>query len=102
MPEEKLLQYVNKAERLGRQSLEQLLRHARLAVEPEQLHFRRGEPSSVILEATGATKADVLVLGSVARNVPGLLMGNTADPVLRQVTCSVLTIKPAGFAPFVA
>ena len=54
--------------------------------------------SQIRQELTLAPKADVLVLGTVARNLKSLLMGNTADTVLRQITCSVLTVKPAGFA----
>ena len=39
-----------------------------------------------------------LVMGSVQRTgVGGLFIGDTAELVLRQVQCAVLTIKPEGF-----
>jgi nucleotide-binding universal stress UspA family protein len=41
---------------------------------------------------------DVLVMGTVARGgIPGMLIGNTAERVLRKLPCSVLTVKPDGF-----
>ena len=41
---------------------------------------------------------DVLVMGTVARGgVSGVLIGNTAERVLRKLPCSVLTVKPDGF-----
>ncbi len=37
-------------------------------------------------------------MGTVSRTgVAGLLIGNTAERILRQVDCSVLTVKPDGF-----
>jgi nucleotide-binding universal stress UspA family protein len=37
-------------------------------------------------------------MGTVSRTgVAGLLIGNTAEKVLNQVGCSVLTVKPDGF-----
>jgi nucleotide-binding universal stress UspA family protein len=37
-------------------------------------------------------------MGTVCRaGVPGLFIGNTAEKVLRHVSCSVLTVKPEGF-----
>jgi len=37
-------------------------------------------------------------MGTVARTgIPGLIIGNTAETVFSQVSCSILTIKPAGF-----
>ena len=41
---------------------------------------------------------DLIVMGTIVRTgVAGALMGNTAEHVLDQVECSVLTIKPDGF-----
>jgi nucleotide-binding universal stress UspA family protein len=47
-----------------------------------------------------AAKLEVglIVMGTVSRTgVAGLLIGNTAGKILRQVDCSVLTVKPDGF-----
>jgi len=41
---------------------------------------------------------ELIVMGTVCRTgVAGLIIGNTAENVLRQVDCSVLTVKPEGF-----
>jgi nucleotide-binding universal stress UspA family protein len=37
-------------------------------------------------------------MGTVARTgIPGLIIGNTAEAILDQITCSVLAAKPPGF-----
>ncbi|HBX95053.1 MAG TPA: universal stress protein UspA and related nucleotide-binding protein [Hyphomonas sp.] len=41
---------------------------------------------------------DTVVIGTIGRvGIPGLLMGNTAEKVLRQLDCSLLALKPEGF-----
>ena len=60
--------------------------------------LRRGEPEDVIPAFVVSEGIDVLVMGTVARGgIPGMLIGNTAERVLRKLPCSVLTIKPEGF-----
>ena len=60
--------------------------------------LRRGEPADAIPEFVVSEGIDVLVMGTVARGgIPGMLIGNTADRVLRKWPCSVLTVKPDGF-----
>lgn len=62
------------------------------------LHLLKGEAQLVIRSAAEKTQADVLVMGTLSRvGIPGLFMGNTAESVLSQVECSVLTVKPEGF-----
>ncbi|MFT5463144.1 MAG: universal stress protein E [Planctomycetota bacterium] len=63
-----------------------------------QLHVGRDAPSRAITQGVKALKPELLVMGTVSRKgVAGLLMGNTAEKVLDQVECSLLTIKPKGF-----
>ena len=41
---------------------------------------------------------DLVVMGTVGRTgLKGLIMGNTAETILRSVRCSVLAVKPEGF-----
>ena len=43
-------------------------------------------------------RINLLVMGTVARTgIPGLVIGNTAETVLRDARCSVLAVKPPGF-----
>jgi nucleotide-binding universal stress UspA family protein len=63
-----------------------------------QTIHRRGEPETVIPEFVVAQGIDVVVMGTVARaGIAGLLIGNTAERVLRKLPCSVLAVKPDGF-----
>lgn len=64
-----------------------------------QAALRRGEPEEVIPEFVVAEGIDLVVMGTVARSgLAGVLIGNTAERVLRKLPCSVLTVKPDGFA----
>jgi len=59
---------------------------------------RRGEPEQVIPELVVAQGIDLVVMGTVARTgIAGLLIGNTAERLLRKLPCSVLAVKPDGF-----
>tara|TARA_R110001583_G_scaffold178457_5_gene334334 strand:- start:18703 stop:18984 length:282 start_codon:yes stop_codon:yes gene_type:complete len=41
---------------------------------------------------------DLVVMGTVCRTgITGLFIGNTAESILSEVSCSVLTLKPEGF-----
>lgn len=63
-----------------------------------QLVHRRGEPETVISDFVVGHGIDLVVMGTVARGgIAGLLIGNTAERVLRQLPCSVLAVKPDGF-----
>jgi len=62
------------------------------------VHLLRGEPAAVIIQQAAKNSIDLIVMGTVGRTgIPGFLIGNTAETVLRQVNCSVLAVKPAGF-----
>src|SRR5262249_33306982 len=51
------------------------------------------------IEAVSSRRdCDLIVLGSQGRaGLPGFLIGNTAEKVLRRCDCSLLTVKPDGF-----
>ncbi|MEQ9447955.1 MAG: universal stress protein, partial [Rhodospirillaceae bacterium] len=61
-------------------------------------HIRRGEPWEVISHTERSVGADLIVMGTIADGrVPGYFISTNAEMVLRQATCSVLTIKPDNF-----
>jgi nucleotide-binding universal stress UspA family protein len=63
-----------------------------------QWHVAKGSARQVIPGFVESRDIELLVMGSVARaDIPGLLIGSTAESVLGDVNCSVLTIKPDGF-----
>ena len=54
-------------------------------------------PEAIVKLAKGKA-IDLLVMGTVCRTgLPGFIIGNTAEKVLSEVNCSVLTVKPEGF-----
>lgn len=58
----------------------------------------KGEPGPSLENLIEKRKPDLVVMGTVARTgLPGLLIGNTAEFVLRRIGCSVLTLKPRRF-----
>jgi nucleotide-binding universal stress UspA family protein len=63
-----------------------------------KLHVVKGDPQHVVPVLARELAVDLVVMGTVARTgIAGLFMGNTAESILAQLDCSVLTIKPPGF-----
>jgi nucleotide-binding universal stress UspA family protein len=61
-------------------------------------HLVQGPPSRELPKLADRIEADLVVMGTVARTgIAGVLIGNTAENVLSQLHCSVLTIKPKDF-----
>ena len=62
------------------------------------LHVIKGNAQHVVPEIARDLAVDLVVMGTVARTgIAGFFMGNTAEDILTQLDCSVLTIKPPGF-----
>ena len=82
-------------------TLDDFLQPFELTHDSPQVHLVREEsrPSTAIINLADQYKAPLIVMGTVARSgLRGVLMGNTAEQVLEQVTCSVLVIKPDSYA----
>lgn len=63
-----------------------------------ELHVIKGDPKRVIPSIAQNLDVDLVIMGTIARSgIPGFFMGNTAESILNQIECSVLTIKPPGF-----
>ena len=61
-------------------------------------HLREGDTGAEIANLINEFEANVIVLGTIARSgIAGMVMGNRAEEILEQVTCSVLAVKPPGF-----
>ena len=57
-----------------------------------------GEPDRAIAAFAELNAVDLIVMGTVGRSgLAGVLMGNTAERVLRRLRGSVLAVKPDGF-----
>lgn len=64
-----------------------------------EVEVRPGPAAAVVDEVIDRHHATTLVLGTVGRSgLSGLVMGNTAEKLVDRVGCSVLAVKPPGFA----
>lgn len=58
----------------------------------------KGTPDKEIPIFVDKQAVDILVMGTVARTgISGFIMGNTAENILQQISCSSFTRKPNGF-----
>jgi nucleotide-binding universal stress UspA family protein len=64
-----------------------------------QVHLAWGTPWKEIRRVAKYQGVDLVVMGTVGRSgIQGLFLGNTAEKVLDSCDCSILTVKPDGFA----
>lgn len=64
----------------------------------DRIHLLKGSAEKLIPALAKMKKIELLVMGTVSRTgISGFFIGNTAEKVLQQVDCSVLTVKPEGF-----
>ena len=62
------------------------------------IHMVAGTAGVVLPGLAERLDVDLVVMGTVGRTgLRGLIMGNTAETILRSVRCSVLAVKPEGF-----
>jgi nucleotide-binding universal stress UspA family protein len=81
-----------------RQRLVDLFQNHPLDDLKHEIYLLKGDAGTLISKLVQAKSIDLVVMGSVSRSgIAGFLIGNTAEKVLHQVDCSVLTIKPEGF-----
>jgi universal stress protein E len=67
-------------------------------IPPEHRHLLAGDPSEVITTTARRVDADVVVAGALSRSgLKRLLIGNTAERLLDELSCDLLIVKPAEF-----
>lgn len=70
---------------------------AKLSI-PAKIHLKEELAEDAILNLIKSEQIDLLVMATVSHSgIVGLLLGNTAERLLPQIPCSLLTIKPVGF-----
>lgn len=83
-------------EQTARETVERLLEQSH--PNTYRVHFRKGVAGEAIPQVAAEIDADLIVMGTLGRSgISGLLIGNTAERVLREVNCSVLAVKPHEF-----
>ena len=89
---------VHQHEQQVHERLHELLQTSENSVRESQCHVYRGQAARVVRSVADRLEADLLVMGTVCRTgAAGFLIGNTAETVLSDVTCSILALKPEGF-----
>lgn len=69
---------------------------AGLDLPPEQVHLLEGDPHQQLIDLTVKLDVELVVMGTVARQgIPGLIVGNTAEQLMKALGCSLLALKPA-------
>ena len=98
VPQSKLDAWGRELRDTRRRSLVELLQLYDLENLKHQVYLLKGEAGILIPALAAAREVELIVMGTLSRSgVAGFFIGNTAEKVLRQVDCSVLTVKPEGF-----
>jgi universal stress protein A len=66
---------------------------AKVKVASEDVHVSIGAPATEVVETAKRVGADLIVIGSHGKHGLGLLLGSTANGVLHQAHCDVLTVR---------
>jgi len=97
LPETELTDLVVQTRSRHEHTLERLIQEAGIDT-PLEIHRMRGPAAKSIPHLVEAGCVDVLIMGTVARTgIPGFVIGNTAEDILRKIDCSLLALKPEGF-----
>jgi nucleotide-binding universal stress UspA family protein len=91
-------QYVERTRSAADEQMQRLVASCTVRNVNATCHLVKGDAGDVIPASARQERADLVVLGTVARTgVLNALIGNTAERVIRQLNCSLLALKPAGF-----
>lgn len=98
IPQRDLDKLNEEMEAAHRHQVEALLKH--YPGQDHVMHLVWGRAEKAIPDLARELSIDLIVMGTVARTgITGIFIGNTAEKILNNVDCSVLTVKPAGFKP---
>jgi nucleotide-binding universal stress UspA family protein len=98
IPRDELDQLLEDKEQRHRLALDTLLSCYGLDSRADNVHLLKGRPAHVISTCVRKREADLIVMGTLGRvGIPGLIIGNTAEDVLRETQTAVLAVKPGGF-----
>ncbi|MEO1084282.1 MAG: universal stress protein [Acidobacteriota bacterium] len=97
-PAEEMERLVAKAKANQEQRVNDLLEKHDFSGLKHNLELVKGRPPEVLPGAIYRGRADLLVMGTVARTgIAGFFIGNTAERVIPQLSCAIFAIKPEGF-----
>ncbi|MBI4262802.1 MAG: universal stress protein [Acidobacteria bacterium] len=98
MREPELREMLEDARASATGSLAALVAHFGPRAAAVRMECLKGEPHALISRFAAAHDVDLVVMGTVGcTGLAGIIMGNTAEAVIRQLRGSVLAVKPPGF-----
>jgi universal stress protein E len=98
IPKDQLRQYVRSHEKAHRDRFEEFLSGYSFDHLNHRVHFIQGDAGSLIPELAIRYRVNLVVMGTINNlGFAGSLIGSTAEEVLPQLKCSMLTVKPEGF-----
>jgi nucleotide-binding universal stress UspA family protein len=78
--------------------LDEIVRKNEPPIAESNVHILKGDAGDIIPETARRHDVDLVVMGTVGRTgIPGIFTGRTAEKILQNVGCSVMTVKPDGF-----
>jgi universal stress protein E len=96
---EELARHVEATLRGHRALCEGLMRRYAASIPRDRLYLRKGSPADLIPRVAAELDADPIVMGTAARRgVAGVLVGNTAERIVRRTDRSVVIVKSRDFA----
>ncbi|MCZ7597386.1 MAG: universal stress protein [Gammaproteobacteria bacterium] len=97
VPRDELTRIVDEFRLYHRDALDKLVADAGIGGALNVAHLH-GKAEDEIPAFIDDNVVDILVMGTVARTgIPGFIIGNTAENLLRRIGCSLLALKPNGF-----
>ncbi|MGB5539300.1 MAG: universal stress protein [Gammaproteobacteria bacterium] len=98
IPRSELDRMLEETEQRHREALDTLLSPHSLSSAADNVHLVKGRPARIISAYARQQRSDLIVMGTLGRaGIPGLIIGNTAEDVLRQSQTAVLAVKPGSF-----
>lgn len=95
LPESDFEEMLDRNRSAHEESYERVVSEFNLHTRDNNVHMLRGEATVVIPEFCRKREIDLLVCGTVSRvGISGLMIGNTANRMLKRVPCSILALKP--------
>ncbi len=85
------LSFEEEAKAQSRTRVEEFARS--IGAAPENVHVSVGTPATQIADTAVERDVDLIVVGSHGKHGLGLLLGSTANGVLHQAQCDVLTVR---------
>lgn len=95
--ENEIMNAVTEAQSKHKDDMNKLIIKAGIKDKYREQHLR-GKPEVVIPKYLEDYNVDLLLMGTIARTgISGFFIGNTAENVLHNISCSLLAMKPPGF-----